>query len=122
PKGEHEVSEDALVAARREFSEELGQPAPGGDLHELGGFRQPSGKIVTVWAVEGECDVSAVRSNTFRLEWPPRSGRHVEFPEVDRAEWFTLAEAERRILPGQRATLERFAELSPGWGVDQSRS
>ena len=106
PKGEYLAGEeDALEAARREFAEETGI-VPGGELTELGSARQGGGKTVTAWAFEGDADPAAIRSNTFTLEWPPRSGKHKEFPEVDRAEWFTLAEARRRLITAQVPLLD----------------
>ena len=100
PKGEHDDSEDALDAARREFAEETGFTASG-DFMPLAPVRQKAGKLVSAWALEGDCDAAAVRSNAFSMEWPPRSGRMAEFPEVDRAAWFSADEARRRILPAQ---------------------
>ena len=91
PKGEIDGDEDLLEAAKREFHEETGARLEG-DFVELAALRQPSGKVVHVWAVEGEIDASSIASNTFSIEWPPQSGETREFPEVDRAEWFTLAE------------------------------
>ena len=110
PKGEYEPDEDALAAARREFAEELGAPAPEGPVHDLGEVQQKSGKLVRVWALEGDLDVSRVASNTFELEWPPRSGRTIEVPEVDRAEWFELAAAREKINHGQVPLLDRLAD------------
>ncbi|MGH2946868.1 MAG: NUDIX domain-containing protein [Solirubrobacteraceae bacterium] len=108
PKGECEPGEDPRACALREFEEELGVPAPT-TLTELGTIRQRGGKVVTAWAAEGDLDPAAIRSNTFTLEWPPRSGRMQEFPEVDRAQWFTLAEARERINPAQAELLDRLA-------------
>lgn len=102
PKGEVEAGEDALAAARREFAEETGFE-PRGPYVPLGTIKQKGGKVVTAWAFEGDCDASAVRSGTFSMEWPPRSGQHREFPEVDRAAFFGLEEARRKINPGQAA-------------------
>jgi predicted NUDIX family NTP pyrophosphohydrolase len=110
PKGEHGDDEEPLAAARREFAEELGTTAPPGDVLELGEVRQKSGKRVAAWAVAGDLDASLVQSNTFSLEWPPRSGRTQEFPEVDRAQWFALPEARERINAAQVALLDRLAE------------
>ena len=110
PKGEYQDGEDALAAARREFAEELGSPITDGDLVELGEVRQRGGKVVTAWALEGDIDADAIRSNTFTMEWPPRSGSMREFPEVDRAGWFGLDEARERILPAQAPLLDRLAE------------
>lgn len=112
PKGEHEPSEDPLEVARREFEEEIGQAPPvGSELVWLGELRQPSGKVVSAWTIEGDLDVREVRSNSFEMEWPPRSGRTQEFPEVDRAGWFGLEEARRKILRGQLGFLDRLEEL-----------
>ena len=113
PKGLYEESEDALAAARREFEEETGA-TPVGEFIPLGEFRQSSAKIVSVWAVEGEFDVTKLTSNTFALEWPPKSGKINDFPEVDRAAWFSPNEARRKILKGQRSVLDALiARLSP---------
>lgn len=109
PKGEYAEEEDSLAAARREFAEETGIVHEGAFV-ELGAVRQAGGKVVTAWAFEGDCDPAALRSNTFTLEWPPGSGRHREFPEVDRAGWFTLEAAEEKILKGQLPFLRRLAE------------
>ncbi len=113
PKGLLEEGEDALAAATREFEEETGQ-LPQGLSIELGIFKQPSGKRIHAFAIEGEFDLSTFRSNSFAMEWPPRSGRTAEFPEADRAAWFEPTEALVKILKGQRPILEtlfaRFAE------------
>jgi predicted NUDIX family NTP pyrophosphohydrolase len=114
PKGEHDDAEDAQACALREFAEELGSPPPDGELTDLGTVRQKSGKVVRAWALEGDFDPTGFSSNTFALEWPPRSGRMREFPEVDRAEWFSLAEARERINPAQAAFLDRLSRgLTP---------
>ena len=110
PKGEYEGGEDARTCALREFAEELGSPPPDGELVDLGEIRQRSGKVVTAWALAGDADADAIQSNTFTMEWPPRSGQMREFPEVDRAAWFALAEARERILPAQAPLLDRLAE------------
>jgi predicted NUDIX family NTP pyrophosphohydrolase len=110
PKGEYEREDDPLAAARREFEEELGSPAPAGDASDLGEVKQKSGKIVRAWALAGDLDVDAVHSNTFQFEWPPRSGKLIEIPEVDRAEWFSLDAAREKINPAQVALLDRLAE------------
>ena len=110
PKGEYDEGEDPLAVARREFEEELGSPAPPGDIIDLGELVQPSRKLITAFAVAGDFDTSRLRSNLFELEWPPRSGRMQSFPEVDRAEWFTLEEARAKILPGQRPFIDRLLE------------
>jgi predicted NUDIX family NTP pyrophosphohydrolase len=109
PKGLVDTSEDELAAARRETEEELGI-AVGGRFERLGSYRQPGGKIVIAWSVELDVDTDAIRSNTFVMEWPPRSGSMKEFPEVDKAGWFTLPDADAKILKGQRAILADFAE------------
>jgi predicted NUDIX family NTP pyrophosphohydrolase len=107
-KGEFEPPEDAMDAARREFNEETGFEVAG-DMIQLEPRRQASGKIVHVWAVEGNFDPAQLRSGTFDIEWPKGSGRHATFPEVDRAAWFDLAEARRRILAGQAPFLDDLA-------------
>jgi predicted NUDIX family NTP pyrophosphohydrolase len=111
PKGEYEPDEDALAAARREFAEELGVEPAAGTLHELGEIRQKSGKLVRAWALRGDLDAARIRSNTFPLEWPPRSGKMLEVPEVDRAGWFTLAAAREKINPAQVPLLERLRHI-----------
>lgn len=108
PKGEHGPEEDPLAAARREFREELGQDPPEGEPFPLGEVRQAGGKVVAAWALEGDLDVSSVRSGTFEMEWPPRSGRVGRFPEVDRAGWFDPEEARRKLVPGQVPFLDRL--------------
>jgi predicted NUDIX family NTP pyrophosphohydrolase len=105
PKGEVQPGEDLLDAARREFHEETGWPAEG-EVIALGQVRQASRKVVHAWAVEGEFDPAAINSNTFEMEWPPRSGKMTTFPEADRAAWFGIAEARRRILPAQSPLLD----------------
>jgi predicted NUDIX family NTP pyrophosphohydrolase len=114
PKGEYSDGEDPLDAARREFAEELGSRAPDGDPADLGEIRQKSGKVVHGWALAGDLDPVTIQSNTFTLEWPPRSGRMREFPEVDRAEWFGLERAREKINPAQAAFLDRLAEAATG--------
>jgi len=109
PKGEYEAaSEDPLLAARREFAEELGSPAPEGEPIELGEVTQRAGKRVHAWALEGDLDASAIVSNTCEVQWPPRSGRTIEIPEVDRAEWLSLDDARVKINPAQVALLDRL--------------
>jgi predicted NUDIX family NTP pyrophosphohydrolase len=105
PKGEYVPGEDPLAAARREFSEETGMQIEG-EAFPLGAFRQSPAKIVDAWAIEGDFDPATLKSNTFTLEWPPRSGKMREVPEVDRAAWFTPEEAARKLLKGQRQILE----------------
>jgi predicted NUDIX family NTP pyrophosphohydrolase len=110
PKGGYEPGEEALAAARREFEEELGTAAPGGSPVDLGEVRQRAGKLVQAFALEGDLDAEAVTSSTCLIEWPPRSGRQLEIPEVDRAEWFTLDEARGRINPAQSELLDRLGD------------
>ena len=100
PKGEIEEGEDAQAAARRELAEETGLEVAG-ELIALAPIRQKGGKTVVAWAAEADCDPAAIRSNTFSMEWPPKSGRQQEFPEIDRAAWFGPQEARLRILPAQ---------------------
>jgi predicted NUDIX family NTP pyrophosphohydrolase len=110
PKGEYEESEDPLAAAQREFEEETGVRAPQGEPLSLGEIRQAGGKVVTVWALEGDCAAEAIRSNLFELEWPPKSGKLRQFPEVDRAGWFGLEGAREKLLSGQHGFLDRLVE------------
>lgn len=100
PKGEIDSGEDPLQAARREFEEETGV-RPQGEFLPLGDIVQKGGKVVRAWGFQGDCDPTSLRSNTFMMEWPPRSGKKQEFPEIDRAEFFTLAEAKNKINPAQ---------------------
>lgn len=111
PKGEYEDGEDPLAAARREFEEELGSPPPDGPTFDLGEIRQKSGKRVQAWALAGDLDVDAVNSNTFAMQWPPKSGQMREFPEVDRAQWFGLSEAREKVNPAQVQLLDRLEGL-----------
>ena len=108
PKGELAAGEDPLAAALREFEEETGVIIAGTPL-PLQPVRQPSGKIIRAWALEGDLDPATVKSNTFSLEWPPRSGRQQEFPEIDRVAWLPVEEARRKIVPGQVPLLEQLA-------------
>lgn len=110
PKGEVDPGEEFLETARREFEEELGF-APRGELTPLGSITQKSGKIVHAWAIEGDWDPSLIKSNSFTVEWPPKSGQQREFPEVDRAEFFDVEEARRRINPAQAELLTRLERL-----------
>lgn len=117
PKGEYAEGDDVLAAAKREFAEELGPQAQAlvrGRADDafvpLAPVQQAGGKIVAAFALEGDLDVAKVRSNIVAIEWPPGSGRRQSFPEIDRAQWFSLAEARRRILPGQRALLAALAQ------------
>jgi predicted NUDIX family NTP pyrophosphohydrolase len=107
PKGEYAAGEEPLAVAMREFEEETGA-RPSGDFLPLGESVQPGRKIVTAWAVEGDFDVGALKSNLFEMEWPPKSGRKTSFPEVDRAEWFSIEDARKKILRGQGAFLDRL--------------
>jgi len=107
PKGEYSAGEDAFAVAKREFEEETGAP-PQGEFLPLGEIAQAGGKIVTAWALEGDFDPVTLRSNTFELEWPPRSGRVQSFPEVDRAQWFAPGEASAKILKGQSPLIVRL--------------
>jgi predicted NUDIX family NTP pyrophosphohydrolase len=109
PKGEYAEGEEPLAAARREFHEETGFPAEG-DFLDLGTVRQAGGKLVSAWALEGDCDPATLSSNLFEMEWPPRSGKMMEFPEVDRGAWFNLPEARERILASQQPFLDRLVE------------
>lgn len=109
PKGEYKEDEEPLTAAKREFLEETGFTV-NGEFVPLGSIRQTGGKIVSVWALEGDCDPEKLVSNFCRMEWPPRSGRMIEIPEVDRGGWFSLSEAQARILPSQSPMLTRLAE------------
>jgi predicted NUDIX family NTP pyrophosphohydrolase len=113
PKGEYTLAEDPLAAARREFTEETGLTAAG-EFIPLTPLKQPGGKIIHAWAVQGDCDPGAIRSNTFSLEWPPRSGRRQDFPEVDRAAWFPLAAAREKITQGQLGFLEELRRFLEG--------
>lgn len=109
PKGQYEDDEPALEAAKREFTEETGFVADGNFL-ELGVIKQPSGKLVSAWAFEGDCEPSQLVSNFCKVEWPPRSGRLIDCPEVDRGEWFPIPEAKKRISIGQVPLLDRLVE------------
>jgi predicted NUDIX family NTP pyrophosphohydrolase len=110
PKGEYDQSEQPLQAARREFHEETGFPADG-NFESLGQLKQAGGKTVIAWAFEGDCDPAKLISNTCNIEWPPRSGRQLEIPEVDRAHWFSLSEAGAYILKSQQPFLDRLSTL-----------
>jgi predicted NUDIX family NTP pyrophosphohydrolase len=115
PKGEYAGGEDPLAVAQREFAEETGAE-PRGRFQSLGEVTQAGGKRVSAWAVEGDLDPAALVSNTFELEWPPRSGRRRSFPEVDRAEWFSAAEAAQKIVAGQRPFIDRLVQLLTSGG------
>jgi len=110
PKGEFLDDEEALAAAKREFFEETGQPIDGNFI-KLTPIKQKSGKTVHAWAMEGDVDANNITSNTFQLEWPPRSGKFIEIPEVDKAGWFVVADAKRKINPTQYALIEELVGL-----------
>ena len=110
PKGEYEDGDDPRVCALREFEEETGTALPPGELTDLGELKQKSGKLVRAFAAEGDLDTDTVASNTFEMEWPPRSGRMAEFPEVDRAAWFGIEEARDKLVPAQTGFLDRLIE------------
>jgi predicted NUDIX family NTP pyrophosphohydrolase len=108
PKGEYDAGDDPRETALREFEEETGTALPPGDLVELGSVKQKGGKVVSAWAVEGDLDPDTVKSNTFRMQWPPRSGRWATFPEVDRAGWFGPEEAREKLVPAQAEFVDRL--------------
>ena len=110
PKGEYTSGEDPLDAARRELQEETSSKASG-EFTPLTPRRQQSGKTITAWAFEGDCDASTIKSNTFLVEWPPRSGRQQEFPEVDRAGWFSIPVAKEKIIRGQSGFLDELVQI-----------
>jgi predicted NUDIX family NTP pyrophosphohydrolase len=110
PKGEYDEGEDPLIVAKREFEEELGSAPPRDEFLPLGEILQPSRKVITAFAVAGEFDPAALKSNHFELEWPRESGRRLSFPEIDRAQWFTPAEAREKIQPGQAPFIDRLLE------------
>ena len=110
PKGEYEPGDDPQTCALREFEEETGAALPPGELIDLGDVKQKGGKVVSAWAAEGDLDADAVRSNTFTMEWPPRSGGTVEFPEIDRAGWFGVEAAREKLVAAQAEFLDRLLE------------
>ena len=110
PKGGFEPPETAIDAARREFREETGWTATG-EMMPLTPLKQPSGKLIHAWAFEGDCDPATLRSERFSMEWPPRSGKQAEFPEIDRASWFGMEEAAKRILAGQSGFLRELERM-----------
>ena len=110
PKGEYEPGDDPRTCALREFEEETGTALPPGELIDLGDVKQKGGKVVSAWAAEGDLDADAVRSNTFTMEWPPRSGGTVEFPEIDRAGWFGVEAAREKLVAAQAEFLDRLLE------------
>ncbi len=111
PKGELEGDEEPFAAARREFQEELGSAPPAGEPLALGTVKNKSGKLIYAWALDGDLDTESVKSNTFELEWPPRSGKMREFPEVDRASFFSLEAAATKMHSAELPFLERLGEL-----------
>jgi predicted NUDIX family NTP pyrophosphohydrolase len=110
PKGEYTTGEDPLEEAKREFQEETGLRASG-EFVPLSSRKQASGKTITAWAFEGDCDASTVKSNTFAMEWPPRSGKREEFPEVDRAGWFSIPDAKVKIIKGQLGFVDELVRI-----------
>jgi predicted NUDIX family NTP pyrophosphohydrolase len=108
PKGEYTDGEDPWTVAQREFHEELGQTVPAGSRIDFGALKQPSGKVITAFAVDADLDVTDVHSNTFQMEWPKGSGTMREFPEIDRVGWFAVAQARTKLLKGQRPFLDRL--------------
>jgi predicted NUDIX family NTP pyrophosphohydrolase len=110
PKGEYTPGEDPLKVAKREFQEETSFKASG-EFVPLTPRKQPSGKVITAWAFEGDCDASAIKSNTFLMEWPPHSNRRQEFPEVDRAGWFSISVAKEKIIKGQSGFLDELTKI-----------
>jgi predicted NUDIX family NTP pyrophosphohydrolase len=115
PKGEPDPDEPLVEAARREFGEEIGLPVPDGSLRDLGSITQKGGKVVHAWALEGDVDPEAARSETFDMEWPPRSGKTKTFPEIDKVAWFALDEARRRVKDTQIPLIDRLeAALAAG--------
>lgn len=110
PKGEFQEGEDILLAAQREFQEETGLSISG-QFKPLSSIKQKGGKVVHAWAIEGDIDQTKIKSNTFKLEWPPKSGKMKEFPEIDKAEWFAVAVAKEKINPGQAVFLDRLVQI-----------
>lgn len=122
PKGEYDEDKDPIKAAKREFTEEIGQLPPGGKLLELGTTKR-NNKQIMAWAVEGDLDASSIKSITFSMEWPPKSANIQEFPEIDRAGWFSLSEAARKLSPGQVPFIERLTEhLGQGLPAEHPQS
>ena len=120
PKGLIEPGEEPIEAAKREFSEELGMPVPDGEYLELGSIEQNNNKTVTAWAVEADMDANHIHSNNLKMEWPPRSGKTQEFPEIDRAAWLSLAEASQKTVKGQAELFERLAnKLNVPFGSEE---
>jgi predicted NUDIX family NTP pyrophosphohydrolase len=109
PKGEYEEGEDPLTAAKREFHEETGQSAPDGDYSDLGDFKRKDGKTIKAWAVQGDIDAAKISSNSFEMEWPPKSGQKQTFPEIDKAAWLPIQDAAPKLHQGQAIFLDRLA-------------
>lgn len=123
PKGLYEDSEDTLTAAKREFEEEIGFPAPASEYIELGEIKRKDGKYIRAWAVEGDIDAENISSNSFELEWPPKSGKKQSFPEIDRAKWSSLSNAARKLQSAQVEFLERLAnKLGQRFGADEEET
>jgi predicted NUDIX family NTP pyrophosphohydrolase len=121
PKGEYEDHEEPLATALREFEEEMGSAAPGGRVIELGENKQPSGKVITTYAIESDFDVSTFHSNTFEMEWPKGSGQMQEFPEVDRAAWMSAGQAAQMLVKGQVPIIEALGDYLIADGVSGER-
>lgn len=119
PKGEYDEGDDTFATAKREFCEETGSEVAG-LFRALSPLTQPSGKVVSAWAVEGDLDAATVKSNTFSLEWPPHSGKRQEFPEVDRGEWFDMLTAQTKLQSGQRGFLDQLQQLLKDSGARQA--
>ncbi len=119
PKGEYDEGDDPFATAKREFCEETGSEVAG-SFRALSPLAQPSGKVVSAWAVEGDLDAATVKSNTFSLEWPPHSGKRQEFPEVDRGEWFDMLTARTKLQSGQRGFLDQLQQLLKDSGARQA--
>jgi predicted NUDIX family NTP pyrophosphohydrolase len=117
PKGEYEDGDDPRETAFREFEEETGSAPPDGQLIKLGETRQPSGKVITTYALEGDFDASSIHSNTFQIEWPKKSGKIQEFPEIDRAEWMTTGRAAEKLVKGQVPILQALADYLQENGI-----
>lgn len=121
PKGEYIEGEDPWTVAQREFEEELGKPAPAGPRTDLPPVKQPSGKVITAFAIRGDLDLTGTFSNTFELEWPKGSGNVREYPEIDRADWFPVAAARSKLLTGQRPILDHLLAALEGDAPDGSQ-